>query len=411
MREGTCPVCSSKNISLFLNLGPQPPANGFALNNLSSISVAKYELFLMICLECLYVWLGSTVSANELFTENPYLTGTSAETQLDMRNLVNDCLGTCSSDNPKRVIDIASNDGTLLDLFRNEGFEIMGIDPSKPAYEISKSRGIPTINDFFGADITDKILSSFGKADVVTGTNIITHVENPIEFLNNCKRLLKSKGSIVLEFYNFDYIISNNAFDQIYHEHISYFNFTTFVRLVKRLDLEAYKVEEVHAQGGSLRVFLSIPGRYKVDESVVELLKLEGGPDEIKKRFLSFPKKVNKHKDEILNLLREKSEMGLKIAGYGASAKATVLLNYLKLSSKEIIAIADKSQTKQGKFVPGVGVPVVSPMELVELRPDLVVIFAWNLKDEITKVLNELFGYKVSTVTFMPKIILSYGNS
>ena len=407
MPPDTCPICGGKNVSIYLDLGKQPPANDLIPDRLSSISAEKYNLALNICLDCFYIWLREKVPPEKLFRNNTYLTGISKETQLDMKNFADSCIRTCYFEKPAKVIDIGSNDGTLLSFFRNAGFRVLGIDPSKPACELAESKGIPTINDFFGNGVADEVLSLFGRADIITATNVITHVDDPISFLDNCKKLLKPNGSVVLEFYNFEHMLSNVAFDQIYHEHVSYFDFTTFLNMVKKIGLFVYKVETVKSQGGSLRVFLATNEKAKIDDSVGRLLKKEGSIEKIKSRFLLFPKKVLKRKEELLNSIEAELTKGTKMAGYGASAKATVLLNYLNISSDKITVIADRNPIKQGKFIPGVGIPVVRPEELVNINPDLIIIFPWNIRREIITELKRLFGHEKRTVTFMPRITFS----
>jgi hypothetical protein len=302
------------------------------------------------------------------------------------------------------VLDIASNDGTLLSFFKKEGCRVLGVDPSRPAFEIAVTKGINTMNRMFDSGTKEQILATSGKLDLVSATNIITHVPNPEEFLINCKYLLKSTASLVVEFYNFESMISNSAFDQIYHEHISYFNFTTFSRLLENVGLEAYKVKQVNSQGGSLRVFISFTGSRNIDKSVKNTLDMEGGLESIKSRYFLFPQKVAKIKRDASRFLEEKIRSGNKIAGYGASAKATVFLNFLNLSNSEIIAIADKSLIKQGKFIPEAAIPVVSPDELVKLNPKIIIIFAWNLRKEIVGFLKQIFPQDVELITFIPEI-------
>ena len=404
VQNNHCPICGSNKIKLFLDLGHQPPANELKDSVESAIACSRFCLSLLICDECLYVWLLNKLAPEVLFSNNTYLTGVSSQTRDDMRDFAEDCLHTCCISMESIVLDIASNDGTLLSFFKKEGCRVLGVDPSKPAYEIAIANGIDTMNRMFDSDTSKSIRTALGKMDLITATNIITHVPDPYALLINCKNLLKPKGSIVVEFYNFESMILNSAFDQIYHEHISYFNFTTFCRLLKNVGLEAYKVKQVNSQGGSLRVFISFTGSREIDQSVKNILEMEGGLEMMKSRYYLFPRRVAKIKKNILELLEKEIHSGNKIAGYGASAKATVLLNYLDLSSSEIMAIADKSQIKQGKFVPGVAIPIISPNRLVEMNPNIIIIFAWNLKIEITRFLNQIFPNDVRILTVIPEI-------
>lgn len=403
-----CPICRSSNIKPFLKLGKQPPANDLKDSFDSAINCPRFDLSLVICNNCLYLWIDKKVAPEILFSNNTYLTGVSSQTREDMKNFADDCLHTCNLFSESTVLDIASNDGTLLSFFMNEGCRVLGVDPSLPAYEIAINNGIDSINGMFNSEIAELIMATHGKMDLITATNIITHVSDPKAFLKSCKYLLKPKGSLVVEFYNFESMISNSAFDQIYHEHISYFNFTTFSRLLNDVGLEAYKVTQVNAQGGSLRVFISLPDSKNIDQSVRHMLEIEGGLESIKSRYYLFPQKVVSIKKNILRFFEKEIHDGKKIVGYGASAKATVLLNYLHLPLSKIVAIADKSQIKQGKFIPGVAIPVISPDELVNLHPNIIIIFAWNLKKEIGEYLNELFTHSVDIITLLPEISLLY---
>ena len=404
MQTDYCPICKSNNINLFLDLGRQPPANDLKDSINSALNCSRFELSLLICNECLYVWLSEKVQPDVLFSNNTYLTGVSNQTLDDMKDFAEDCLRTCNLSKGSDVLDIASNDGTLLSFFKKEGCHVLGVDPSRPAFEIAMMKGINTMNRMFDSDTREQILATTGKMDLVSATNIITHVPNPEEFLINCKYLLKPTGSLVVEFYNFESMISNSAFDQIYHEHMSYFNFTTFSRLLENVGLEAYKVEQVNSQGGSLRVFISFTGSQNIDESVKNMLETEGGLESIKSRYFLFPQKVAKIKRDALKFLEAEIRSGNEIAGYGASAKATVFLNFLNLSRSEIIAIADKSPIKQGKFIPGAAIPVVSPNELVNLNPKIIIIFAWNLRKEIVGFLKQIFSQDVNIIVLIPEI-------
>ncbi len=404
MQNNRCPICGGNNVKLFLDLGLQPPANDLKDSVVTALNCSKFDLSLLICDECLYIWLSEKVAPEVLFSSNTYLTGVSSQTRDDMRDFAEDCLRTCNISEGSDVLDIASNDGTLLSFFKKEGCRVLGVDPSRPAYAVATTNGINTLNRMFDFDTAKLIMAIYGKMDLITATNIITHVVDPKAFLINCKYLLKSKGSIVVEFYNFDSMISNSAFDQIYHEHISYFNFTTFSKLLNNVDLEAYKVEQVNSQGGSLRVFISFARSRNIDQSVKNTLEMEGGLEAIRSRYYLFPKRVAKLKKDILEFLEKEIHNGNKIMGYGASAKATVFLNYLNLSNSEIMAIADKSQIKQGKFVPGVAIPIISPHKLVKLNPSIIIIFAWNLKKEIASFLNQILPEDVRILTVIPKI-------
>lgn len=405
MKPNKCPICGSSEISPFLDLGKQPPANALADSLEGALSMVKASLSLSMCNNCLYISLSENISEINLFNNNTYLSGISKQTRNDLYELASDCIAECFLSPSSKILDIASNDGTLLEYFKERGMQILGIDPSKPAYEAATVKGIPTINDFFKSSITGEIKNRIGKVDLITGANIITHVPDPVVFLVSCKEVLKKEGSIVLEFYYVESIFTNIAFDQVYHEHVSYFNLHNFMRLINNVGLEIYKVKKVSSQGGSLRVFISFPGLNPVGSSISKLLSEEMEGQEQRNRYTDFPKKVFKRKLEIEKIINEAKNLGKKIVGYGAAAKATVLLNYVNVSSDSIICIGDKSPLKQGKFIPGVGIPVVSPDKLAETNADLLIIFSWNLKKEILQFLNNLkWNKNIKAITLMPEI-------
>ncbi len=387
-----------------LDLGMQPPANSLNDTYEEAISNERFELALRLCNNCLYVWLTEIVPPDRLFRNNTYITGVSTTTRRDMNSFFQSCLLNCNLTGPRKILDIASNDGTLLEYFKAEGYEVMGVEPSKNAFVLAGERGIPTINDFFNLNLSKKLFNDYNKFDLITATNVITHVEKPMEFLEACKQLLNKGGSIGLEFYYFESIIANTAFDQIYHEHVSYFNLTTFQKLLERVGLEAYHAEVVPSQGGSLRIFISLPTQHLIDDSIPNLLASEGLISEIKKRYQNFAISAIKRAELIKKVLSANVLNGKIIAGYGASAKATVLTNYLNLDRQIVKGIADLSSTKQGKYIPGSGIPVIAPENLIDLSPDIVVIFSWNIAEEIVKQLAHQFERSFIALQFMPKI-------
>jgi SAM-dependent methyltransferase len=302
------------------------------------------------------------------------------------------------------MLDVASNDGTLMSSFRDHGVRPIGVDPSIDACQLARMKGLEVINDFFDEGGASLVASKVGEVNLITMTNVITHVPDPVALLQRAGELLRRDGSIALEFYYFESMIENVAFDQIYHEHISYFNFHSFCALVERAGLEVYKVKRTSPQGGSLRVFVAPPGERSIDESVEERLKAEGGHDEISARYRSFPIRVTTLGTQIKDYLTAEKGRGRVVAGYGASAKATILTNYLSLDSSHIRMIADQNPLKQGKYVPGSAIPVVEPRELAALRPDVVVVFPWNIQQEIALILQRAFGRTLDCLVLLPQV-------
>lgn len=404
MKTRKCPLCGEEDNFILLDLGRQPLANQLFTTEVEAKGAERYDLSLGCCNNCLYVWLNTLVSPEKLFSNNTYLTGVSKETREDMHSFAEDCIKSCKLSSGDSVMDIASNDGTLLSFFKETDLNVVGVEPSKNAYKIAMSKGITTLNRFFDESLSYEILHDYGKLDLITATNLITHIEDPKEFLDDCKVILKPNGSIVLEFYYFESLISNVAFDQIYHEHVSYFNFQVFNNLVKRVGLEIYDAKLVRSQGGSLRVFVGFPGRHKVTNRVANLLQSEGELEMIKERYLEFARMAITKATEIRNYLSSVADNNLKIYGYGASAKATVVTNFMGIDNHTVMAIADRSPLKQSKFIPGTGIPIIMPDKLSGFNPDVIVIFSWNLKDEIIDYLNSIVATPSEVVTFTPSL-------
>ena len=402
-----CSICGSPKVAELLNLGKQPLANDLKLTPESSLSAECYDLILEVCENCTYVRLNTLVDPKKLFSGNTYLTGISGQTRNDMQDFALSCVERLNLKKNSKIIDVASNDGTLLSFFNSLNFVTLGIDPSVNATKIARNRGINTINDFFEKNLTNKIIDEFGKVDLVTMTNLITHVADPKELLISAKEILMEGGHIGLEFYYFDSLVSNVAFDQVYHEHISYFNFRSFNTLVKDCGLRIEFVEIVKSQGGSVRCFLSIDdGRnYDLPESVKEFFKREGAQKDIIERYQQFSKEVNVKKLKVLNFIN--SNRNAIICGYGASAKSTVFLNFLNLKSAQIRFIADMSQLKVGKYIPGTDIKVEDPIKIPEAHPDYIIIFAWNLAQEIITYLRSFLKYPVKYVLLTPDLSLN----
>ncbi|MEM0134463.1 MAG: class I SAM-dependent methyltransferase [Thermoplasmatales archaeon] len=399
-----CPLCESTNNELLLDLGRQPPANALSSTYESAVQAERFDLSIMLCNNCLYVWLKESLPPQKLFKNNTYITGVSTTTRKDMERFAKSCILNCTLPANSSVLDIGSNDGTLLSYFKNQGYSVVGVEPSEYASELAVQKGIPTIKNFFNEELSSKILREYGKFDLITATNVLTHVKDPSQFLESCKSILKEGGSIVVEFYYFESIISNLAFDQIYHEHISYFNMTTFVKLLDKVGLKSYHAETVASQGGSLRIFISFPGKHNADNSIVSLLSAEGSFSQIMERYKKFAISVKKRSREILDVLESKHKEGKLVAGYGASAKATVITNYLGIDANIIKTIADLSAIKQGKYLPGAAIPIISPEDLIDLSPDVIIIFSWNIAEEIVHQLSKLIRKDFNIITLMPRI-------
>lgn len=306
------------------------------------------------------------------------------------------------------IIEIASNDGYLLQYFKNKNIPVLGIEPSGGTAEVAISKGINTITRFFGESLAKELESENKKADLLIGNNVLAHVPDINDFVKGLKIILKEDGLITMEFPHLQKLIEQSQFDTVYHEHFSYLSFTTVNKIFESHGLSLFDVEEIPTHGGSLRIY----AQHKNYSSVravkenVELLKekeRKAGLTEIE-YYEGFQNKVNKIKDELLEFLINQKRNGRKVAAYGAAAKGNTLLNYCGIKSDHVNFVVDASPYKQNKFLPGSHIPVVKENELKKFKPDYVLILPWNIKEEIMEQLNYVKNWGGKFVTAIPEL-------
>ena len=386
-RITNCRVCKEKNLYRFLSLGKMPLANSFLTKKELKKREKKYPLDIYFCKTCGLVQLGVVVSPEIMFKNYVYVSSTSETMRLHFMGLAKDV--TSKIPKGKLIVDIGSNDGTLLKRFKKlKNFRLLGIEPAKNIARIANSDGIETINAFFSRDLAKRISNEKGKADAITATNVFAHVDNLDEFLIGINTLLSEEGVFVIEVPYLINLLENKEFDTIYHEHLSYFSITPLVTLFRRHGMEVEDVKEVGIHGGSIRVFIRKSG--KQSNNVKNILALE------KRKHLysvstynNFSKDVEMVKKRLVSLLKNMKGKKKSIVGYGAPAKGNTLLNYCGIDTKFLEYIVDKSKHKQGLYTPGTHIPVFPPEKILDGKPDYVFILAWNFKDEIIKQQNK----------------------
>jgi SAM-dependent methyltransferase len=287
------------------------------------------------------------------------------------------------------VLEIASNDGAQLQYFKELGIQILGIDPAENIAKVANEKGIKTIPEFFNFAFAKKIKKERILADLVFGANVLAHVPEIVDFLKGVKLILKPKGTAVFEF---PYIkgLMEKKFDTIYHEHVFYYSLLALRNLFQKVNLEIYDVEMTPMQGGSLRIFVSHPGNFKISKNVEELVN-----QEIKEGFnkLETYQKLNENvlklKEDLLNLLEKLKSQGKKIAAYSAPAKGNVLLNYFGIGKNYLDFIVDKSEAKQGLYTPGTHLLVYPLEKIYQEKPDYLLVLCWNIADEVIEQLKD----------------------
>jgi SAM-dependent methyltransferase len=308
-----------------------------------------------------------------------------------------------------QIIEIASNDGYLLQYFKNYGIPVLGVEPTVNTAREAEKRGIPTIVDFFSEEFAqNKLIEKGIKADLLLGNNVLAHVPDINDFVKGLKKALKDNGIVTFEFPHLLKLIEFCQFDTIYHEHFSYLSFYTVNNIFMKFGLEIFDVEELSTHGGSLRVF----AKHKDDQtkvistSVNKLLETElrYGITDIK-FYSGFQKRIDKIKYDTISFLIEQTRNNKKIIGYGAAAKGNTLLNYCGIKNTDIVKfVVDASPHKQNKVLPGSHIPVVDKLEIIKYKPDYIVILPWNLKEEISNELSYVREWGCKFVIFIPEI-------
>ncbi|MGE5220581.1 MAG: methyltransferase domain-containing protein [Chloroflexota bacterium] len=381
-----CRFCGQTVKQILIDLGMSPLANSYLSSDQLDQMEPFYPLRVYVCGDCLLVQAEEFESPESIFFDYPYFASYSntwlqhAKTYADMATrrfrLRNDSL----------VIEIASNDGYLLQYFSANGIPVLGIEPAANVAGVAAKKGIPTMVRFFGEEAARDLVAKGMMADLLVGNNVLAHVVRPNDFVRGMKTVLKAGGVITMEFPHLMRLMQENQFDTIYHEHFSYFSFIVVEKIFAAHGLTLFDVEEVPTHGGSLRIYARhIEDTSKpVEQRVVNLRirETEAGFTSLQ-RYLSFADKVKATKYKLLKFLIEAKCDQKAIVGYGAPAKGNTLLNYCGIGPDLIDYTVDRNPYKEGHFLPGTHIPIYHPDRIRETKPDYVLILPWNLKDEV----------------------------
>lgn len=362
-------------------------ANSFLKSESEIANEPIFPLDVYFCQNCSLVQLMDVIDPEVLFRHYLYVTGTSdtiaahnkqyARTIVDLQNMGADDL----------VVEVASNDGSLLRCFQELGVYTLGVDPAENVAEIARSRGVETVAEFFNRETAVSLCQTYGRAKAVIGNNVLAHVDDTVDFLTGFKEMLTDDGLIVIEMPYLGNLIAGREYDTIYHEHLCYFSVNALLRLCDEVGVSLVRIDRMPIHGGSLRMYAGLPGHYGGHGTAV----LDMAERERQKgmtslaRFQQLAEEVKQSRQELLDLLHDLQSQGKTIAGYGASAKGTVLQNYCRLTTDIIPYTVDKSPLKVGLLTPGVHIPVLPVDTLLERQPDYVLILAWNFADEIIR--------------------------
>lgn len=382
----SCKLCESDELEVFLSLGPMPPANEFLEREEVYSSEDFYPLDVYFCKSCNHVGVLPRISSEELFDDYVYLTSNS-ETMLSHLEDLTDkvCEKIIEDQENSFVVDIGSNDGSLLEFFQDRGSDVLGIEPASNIALKAEEKDVRTLNEYFDRETARKVVDEEGYPDVVMATNVFAHVPDLDEFVEGVKVLLEGGGKFVFENAYLPDLVKNKEFDTIYHEHHYYHSLTPLKPFFESFGLKITDAERISIHGGSIRVTVSAEDEEPSDR-VQELLSFERkqGFDSIEK-YREFARDVKEIKRDLNELIQELNSQGEKVVGYGAAAKGNTLLNFCDIGNDEISYISDNIPIKQGKYTPGTRIPVKSPEEFREDRPDYALLLAWNYAEEIIR--------------------------
>jgi SAM-dependent methyltransferase len=387
-----------------VDLGLSPPSNALTPPSALGRGEMAYPLHAYVCDGCFLVQLGVFASPEELFRDYRYFSSYSTTWLEHARDYVETMRGRGIGPS-SRVVEVASNDGYLLRNFVAHGVPVLGIEPASNVAEVARAAGVPTMDEFFGEALGRRVRDEFGPADLIIANNVLAHVPDLNDFVAGFAALVAPTGVVTIEFPHLLRTIAGMQFDTVYHEHFSYLSLIALEPLFARHGLEIVEVAELPTHGGSLRVFVAPAGSRPVDPSVARTLREErdAGLDRLD-TYAAFGSRVARIKDAFVAFLLDAKRRGATVAGYGAAAKATTLLNYAGVRSDLIPYIADKSPHKQGHFIPGVRVPIVEPDRIRADRPEYVVIFPWNVEAEIRAELADVRAWGGRFVLAIPEL-------
>lgn len=401
-----CRFCRNPLSNVMIDLGMSPLCERNLEASQLNIMEPFYPLKVWICDSCFLAQLEEYVSPQEIFTEYGYFSSYSDSWLRHAKHYADLMTTQLKLDNKSQVIELASNDGYLLQFFKEKGIPVQGVDPAKNITKAAIEKGIPTISEFFCIKLAKEMVEKGIQADLLIGNNVLAHVPDINDFVGAMKILLKPHGVITMEFPHLMRLIEGNQYDTIYHEHFSYLSFLTTEKIFLEHGLALYDVEELKTHGGSLRIYachVDDSGKGITDR--VRTLKnkeMRAGYDKIE-TYLSFAMKVKNSKWMLLEILIDAKRKGKKIVGYGAPGKGNTLLNYCGIRSDFLDYTVDRNPYKHGRYTAGTHIKIFPPEKIRDDRPDYVLILPWNLKKEIMQQLSYIQEWGAKFIIPIPK--------
>jgi SAM-dependent methyltransferase len=403
-----CRFCNNKLSHEFIDLGFSPPSNSFLKAEQLNEPEIFYPLRIMVCENCFLVQIDEFAKHDEIFNGDYVYFSSFSKTWLDHAKAYTELMVEKFGFNEtSQIIEVASNDGYLLQYFKIKGIPVLGIEPTANTAAAAKEKGIDSVIDFFGVRLAKKLANEGKMADLLLGNNVLAHVPDINDFVAGIKVILKAKGVITFEFPHLLQMIEKNQFDTIYHEHFSYLSFGTVKQIFEHHGLQMFDVEEINTHGGSLRIYAkhAEDNTRLISSNVKTLLEKEiaFGVTNLTV-YKDYQAKSEKVKNDFLEFLIRVHKEGKTVAAYGAAAKGNTFLNFCGVRKDLINFVVDASPHKQGKYLPGIHIAVVNEQKIKEVKPDYIIILPWNLKEEVQSQLNYIREWNGLFVVAVPNL-------
>ncbi len=401
-----CRICGTPLETTFVDLGMSPLCESFLAGDQLDQMEPYYPLHAKVCGSCFLVQLPAYVKPEHIFTEYAYFSAYATSWVEHCKRyclMIKDRLGLGPS---SQVVELASNDGYLLQHFIPLGVPVLGIEPAVNVAEAARARNVPTLTEFFGMELARRLVAEGKRADLIIGNNVLAQIPEINDFVAGMTHLLAPEGVATLEFPHVERLIEGNQFDTIYQEHFSYFSLVTIDRLARRNGLKVIDVEQLPTHGGSLRVYLArADAKRPVEKAVSQLMAHErsAGFEDIA-TYMQFGEKVHRTKRALLQFLIEAKADGKKICGYGAPGKGNTLLNYCGIGTDFIDFTVDRNPYKHGRFTPGMHIPILPVEAIDEAKPDYLLILPWNLRNEISAQMRHVASWGCKFVVPIPTV-------
>ena len=406
MNNKHCRFCGKELKYSMVDLGLSPIANEYVEKENVDRGQFYYPLHVMVCDECFLVQALEYKKPEQIFTNYKYFSSYSKSWLEHCREYVSMIVKRLSLTSESLIYEVACNDGYLLQYFKEYGIPTCGIEPAENVAEIAQKRDLNVEVEFWGKETALKISKKIGKADLIIGNNVLAHVPDINSFVEGLYLALKDNGTITMEFPHLLKLMQLNQFDTIYQEHFSYFSLECVCKIFETHNLKIYDVEELHTHGGSLRIYATHMDneKYMILDSVKKVINVEKeyGLDKIS-TYEDFYKKVERIKRDSCGLLIDLKNQGKKIVGFGAAAKGNTFLNYCGIGKEYIDFVVDSSPEKQGMFLPGTRIPIVGPEKIMEVKPDYIIFLPWNLRAELSELLEYTRRWGCKFITFIPE--------